>query len=501
MNVRIKKFIWGLVTQGIFQITFMVLQIVIAPLLIKSGGAASLGSYAAIMQFVGYLTLLDLGFSSTLTRYLSQSYNDTTDGRKSFINIFNIGRWYLFGACFLMGVVLASLSFVIPESIGLKGEIKYDAQRAMLILAGWYCIRFYFTMFNIVLYATQNMKVANICLTGGIIFRFFLTILFVKLHYNITGIVAANVIGDFSAAFAQMIYFKRKNREIKFSWRIYDKSVFKQLFGFGVNSFLINIATRAFQSSTTFITGILVGAVAAAHYYSMITPAMIIFTFINLIMYNLLPGMNEMVAKGEWETLRKTYLDTLKLKLTILFAAFWGLLLFHRFITVLWVGSAQYEGFYFTAIFACYMVVVTIGSFNENVLIVLGTIKWYARLQITVSVLGILLTLGCGYLYGLKGIVLANLVVLTPTVLYVFYRLAKQLEILNRVRQGIPPIKYLVVVSLVSIAIFFAEKNIVGKINNILLLVGTAVTFLIIMWFTSLEHSQRVQTLKMIKRK
>jgi O-antigen/teichoic acid export membrane protein len=501
LNDRIKKFVGGLLTQGLFQITFMILQIVIAPLLIKNGGAASLGGYAAIMQFVGYLTLLDLGFTSTLSRYLSQSYNDTTDGRKKFINIFNIGRWYLFVACFIMGIVIASLSFVIPGSIGLKGALKADATNAMLILAGWYCIRFYFTMFNIVLYATQNMKVANICLTGGIVLRFLLTLLFVRLHYNITGIVAANVIGDFSAAFAQMVYFKIKNKEIKFSWRIYDKSVFKQLFNFGFNSFLINIATRAFQASTTFITGIIIGAVAAAHYYSMVTPPLVIFTFVNLIMYNLLPAMNEMIAKGELEVLRNTYLNTLKWKLTILFAAFLGILLFHKFITIIWVGKAQYEGFYYTIVFALYMVVVTIGSFNENVLIVLGTIKWYARLQLAVTIVGILLTILGGYFFALKGIVLANLIVLTPTVVYVFYRLTKQLNIQKRIAEAIPPLKYLIAISLVTILVYFIKEKIEGKTNNMIILFGTAIIFMIIMWFIGLERNHREQALKMMKRK
>ena len=458
-------------------------MIMIAPILIKNGGSASLGGYAAIMQFVGYLTLLDFGFSSTLSRYLAQSYNDVSDGRKKFINIFNIGRWYLFFTCALMGIIIAVLSFIIPGSIGLVGGLKHDAQNAMLILACWYGVRFYFTMFNIVLYATQNMKIANICLTCGIVLRFFLTLLFVKLHYNITGIVAANVIGDFSAAFAQMIYFKVKNRGIKFSWRIYDKSVFRQLFTFGANSFLINIATRAFQGSTTFITGIMIGAVMAAHYYSMVTPPLIIFTFVNLIMYNLLPGLNEMLAKGEWDTLRSTYLNTLKIKITILVAAFFGILLFHKFITIIWVGKAQYEGFYYTAIFALYMIVVTIGSFNENILIVLGTIKWYARLQLVVTIAGILLTILCGHFFALKGIVLANLLVLTPTVIYVFYRLSKQLEIQKRIREGIPSLNYLLFISSVSVLIFFAKQRVEGKANNIAVLFATAVLFMAIIWF------------------
>ena len=500
MDQRIKKFLSGLLTQGLFQITFMVLQITIAPLLIKNGGSASLGGYASIMQIVGYLTLLDLGFTSMLSRYLSQSFNDPVDGKKKFINIFNIGRWYLFVACAIMGLIIALLSFILPSSLGLKGYLQTDARNAMIILAIWYCIRYYFTMFNIVLYATQNMKVANICLTIGICLRFILTLIFIKLHYGITGIVLANVIGDFLAAFSQMIYFKVKNPDIKFSWKIYDKSVFKQLFSFGIDSFLINIATRAFQSSTVFIAGIMVGAVSAGHYYSMVTPPMMMFTYINLIMYNLLPGMNEMVIKEEWETLRNLYLQTLKSKITILIAAFWGLILFHKYIVLVWVGPSQYEGFYFTILLAFYMAVVTLASLNENVLIVLGTIRWYARLQVCITIAGLLLTVLGGYFFGLKGIVLGNLIVLTPSSCYVFYRLAKQLEILNRLKEALPSLKYTFIISAVSVLILMADERVAGKMHLVLLMF-TAITYLLILWFTGFNAEQRKQTLNIVKKR
>ena len=82
-----KNVFWGLVTQYLFQIVLMLLQIFIAPMLLKKSGSIALGGYAAIAQFTGYLTLLDLGFFSTLSRYLAQAYNKD-DNKLSFKNFF-----------------------------------------------------------------------------------------------------------------------------------------------------------------------------------------------------------------------------------------------------------------------------------------------------------------------------------------------------------------------------------------------------------------------------
>ncbi len=502
MNDKIKNVLWGIATQYLYQVSIMVLQVLVAPLLLKYSGAAALGGYASLMQYIGYLTLLDLGFTGTLSRYLSQAFNDTSNEKRNFINIFNIGRWYLFSACSIMGIVIASTSFVLPNSIGLTGALKQDAFYAMLILALWYGIRFYFIMFNITLFATQQMRTANICLTIGVSIRFALTLIFLHLHYGITGIVLANVTGDFLAALLQMLFFKKKYPNIRFSWRIYDKTVFKKLFSFGLDAFLINISTRIVQSSTTFVSGILLGAVVASHYYSMSTPMFLIFTFVNMIMYNMLPLMNEMVANERWNELAQTYISTFQLKMTLLIPAVLGLLLYHQYIIILWVGKSQYEGFFYTVIFCIYLIVITIGSFNENMLIVLGNIKWFARLQIVSTLMGLLLTLIGGYLFGLQGVVLGNLISITPVTIYVFFRLLKLLHIKFRFTTFFPPFSFYIFLGIVFIILLFIQKIIVPA--NLIQVFIAAILFLMIIVFKGVDKQKRLQAarqlLKFVKR-
>jgi O-antigen/teichoic acid export membrane protein len=495
--------VWGIATQYLYQVLLMAIQVLVAPLLLKSKGSASLGGYAAIMQFVSYLALLDLGFTGTLGRYLSQSFSDESDGRKRFINFFNIGRWYLFSVCFVSGLVIAFSSLILPQSMGLNGSIKTDAIHALLILAVWYSIKFYFTMFYIALYASHQMKIGNICLTIGMVVRFSLTILFIRLNYGITGIVIANVSGDFSAALLQMIFFKIKFPFIRFSWRVYNKAIFKELFSFGINTFMINIAARIVQSSTTFVAGIMLGAIAAAHYYSMSSSVFIVFTFISVITFNLLPSMNEMVSKGNFAELRKIYISAFRLNMTLLIPSFMGFLLFHQYVTTLWVGSAQYEGFYYTVILNFYLIVITISNYNENVIIVLGNIKWYGRLQIISTVIGLSLSIAGAHFWGLKGVVAGNLITISPAGLYAFYRLLKQMDLKFSLHTFMPPLRFILIVTFITSGMLILQNKGWLKIT-IVEVIGIALIFGLLIIFEGIEKERRRQFtdffLKLFKR-
>lgn len=491
-----KKFLNGLVTQYLYQIVLMSLQFVVAPLLLKFNGTEALGGYASISQFIGYLTLLDLGFSTTLSRYLAQSINKE-DQFYAFKNYFSIGRWYLCIVSVVIGLVIASLSFYLPQSLGLIGANLHDAKYAMLILAFWYGIRFYFTMFGIALFSSQNMKASNIAMTIGILIRFILTIAFIYKDWGITGIVLANVIGDFVTSLLQKIIFDRKYPSMDLSWHIYDKTSFKELFSFGLDTFLINISTRIILSSTTFVSGIVLGAAIASHYYSMVTPIILVFTFINMIMYNMIPKLNEMKANGEMDLFKETYLNLFKTKTTLLFAAFFGILLFHKYFIEIWVGKMQYEGFYFTFILALYLIVITISSFNENVLIVLGDIKWFAKFQIFGTIMGLLFTISGGYIWGLKGIVLGNLVALAPISIIVFVHLLQKINLIFVVKDFFPSITFSMLILIASSLIFLLQKSLGGM--NMLYFILTIILFIIIICFFGISRKVRTRVFKIFR--
>ena len=296
-----------------------------------------------------------------------------------------------------------------------------------------------------------------------------------------------------------MIVFLYKNPGLKLSWKVLDRSKFKELASFGVNTFLINVSARIITSTTVFISGVLLGASIASHFYSMYTPISLINTMILVIMYNLLPGINAMFSRGDMDSLRSTYIRTFKVKLTLLFAASCGILLYHRFIIDIWVGDKQYEGYIFTILLTIYLIFYTMANFNENIIIVTGNINWYSRLQIVTTVLGLIVTVTAGHYFQLKGIVAGNLIAIVPVAVYSFYRLIKIIGIRNKFYDFLPNKNYIVLLMLITALLLYSQFYLMVKVN-ILQVVITALLFVLIVLFVGIEKEQRVLLLKVLKK-
>ena len=70
------------------------MQILLAPIVLKLAGRETLGAYAAIMQTLGFLMLVDIAGSWSLERFLSQASGLDDDGER-FRNIFTTARTML----------------------------------------------------------------------------------------------------------------------------------------------------------------------------------------------------------------------------------------------------------------------------------------------------------------------------------------------------------------------------------------------------------------------
>src|SRR3990172_6380111 len=101
----------------------MVLQIALAPLVLKMAGKETLGAYAIITQVVAQLTLLDFGFTTTLMRYLSNAFGND-DSKQRFGNVFTTGRTFLMASSILLASIIILLSFWVGSLFSLSAEVN-----------------------------------------------------------------------------------------------------------------------------------------------------------------------------------------------------------------------------------------------------------------------------------------------------------------------------------------------------------------------------------------
>ena len=120
MSTRTIKATKGLITDILKYTILIILQVILAPIILKVSGQETLGAYSIVMQIIGFGLVLDLGVGVALTRYLSQSFG-ANDNFHRFKEIFNVGRYFIFLTNIIMALVIIIVSVNIEKLI-IKGN-------------------------------------------------------------------------------------------------------------------------------------------------------------------------------------------------------------------------------------------------------------------------------------------------------------------------------------------------------------------------------------------
>jgi Na+-driven multidrug efflux pump len=152
----------GLITDLMQYFVLILLQILLAPIILKVSGQEVLGAYSIVMQVIGYGLILDLGLGVALNRYLAQTYQGSESNNYNFLEIFNIGRIFILLTNLLLAAFIIIFAFNIDNLITASNVIILDTQKSLFIFSIWIIFRTPLVLYGNALIASQNMATANI---------------------------------------------------------------------------------------------------------------------------------------------------------------------------------------------------------------------------------------------------------------------------------------------------------------------------------------------------
>ena len=161
MTTRTNKAVKGIVTSLMQLGVLAILQMVLAPIVLKIAGQEVLGAYVIVMQIIGYGLILDFGLGVALSRSLSQSFGDSDKGSK-FAKIFNLGRYFILATNALLSIFIMVLALNIDDLITGSHTVLAEARNSLYLLSVWTIIRTPLVLYGHGLLASQNMATANI---------------------------------------------------------------------------------------------------------------------------------------------------------------------------------------------------------------------------------------------------------------------------------------------------------------------------------------------------
>lgn len=249
-----------------FKVISALLSLISAPLILRCLGDEKYGAWATMLSLISWVYYCDLGIGNGLRNKLASTIavNDINNSRKY------LGTGYTLIAMISgMVIILSSVLLVlfdVGEWIGIN--ITDENIRVCLLFAIIFaCINFVMCLSNNVLFALQKASLVNFfsCLSQ----LFFVSLLYI---YSVTGI-SSLILMALGEGLAQLlkniietIYVFKKNPELQFSLKDYDKRYTKGILSFGIQMFLVQIAALVLNSTDNLVITRLFGSAAVTPY-------------------------------------------------------------------------------------------------------------------------------------------------------------------------------------------------------------------------------------------
>lgn len=440
MSTRTSRAISGTLASFIQFGVRIILQAALAPLVLKVAGQETLGAYSILIQVIGYLALLDVGFGVAQSRYLAQA-SGYDDNGKRFRDVFETGRTYfLFSNAFYALLVLV-FSFFVGRLFSFSSEVENQAHYGLWILAIWSMVRVPFAVYGAALTARQNLAANNIINTVGNVARIVFSLGAVAVGFGLVGLIVSNVVAEVITCVLQRWHYRKLYPSERYHWGIPSWPLFGEMIRYGFGFIFVVIGGRLSFQSDNLVVGLLHGAEKTSIYYITQMPAFLLITFIWVIVDNAGPALNELYARKNTSRLQHSYFCLLKYStLCGLFLSL-GLLIFNRCFISLWVGTKQYAGDVMTVSLAVFTIASVINHVNAYFIGVYGAVRYLAIVSIVGGLANLGLSIILGQVMGMQGVMVASAIVeVVMLVMFWLYNLSLlKISILDVCYRAIKP--------------------------------------------------------------
>jgi O-antigen/teichoic acid export membrane protein len=361
-------------------------------------------------------------------RYLAQAVG-IDDQRKRFRSIFITGRTFNIVSNLAFAGLILIMSLKLNNFMPMSGSVGDQARLALVLLAVWVALRTPLSLYNDALIATQNLAAVHIIVAVGAVLRLLLSLGFVMLGANLVGLMLANIIAEAVTFAVGYVWYHKLYPHDRFGWGIPDRSLFREMLGFGLTYMIIIVASRLSASTDSIIIGYLYGAAAVSVYYTSQMPGMLFYQFIWKLTDNSAPALNELHARGAALQLTNAYLRLLRYSLLLVIPLAIGIIGFNRCAITLWVGQAQFAGGLFTAALAVFAVTEVIIHLNGIMLFAYGDIRVMSVIFLGTGIAKVIAAFWLGRIIGLQGVMVANAVAAIPAFIYLNFRVWRLLKL------------------------------------------------------------------------
>ena len=400
MRGQLKK---GAILSYLNIIISIVTGFIVSPLLVHGLGKSEYGAYQMTAALIGYVSVLDFGLHSSITRFVSKyQANKDEKGQQNFIGV-SLILFSVIAALILVvgGILYISVPSIYSGSASVE-EIQIIKQLLIVLIINL-AISMPGAVFESIAVAYEKFIFVKLSTTVKMLLRFTAILLLGFWHYNALSVVLIDFTLNTLLIIVHIAYcFKVLHIKIK----IHDCSLkfVKSIFTFSLFVFIAGITDQINWKADTTILGIMLGT-SAVTFYSVAGNLVGYYkSFSGAISGIFLPKAVKMVALGKSNSeLTELMIQIGRIQLMIISLILVGFITLGREFISLWMGPEFVDAYVWFLIMAIPLVVPMTQSIGINIIEAKNMHQFRAVVYFCIALANILLTVILVKLFGTIG--------------------------------------------------------------------------------------------------
>ena len=471
---------------------FVLLQI---PLALRYLPREQFGLWALVLQLSGYLQLVDLGMSGSVSRHLIDYKDDPGSGEYG--GIIKTAAIVLVTQGLIVLIVGISLVFLGSGFLHINPALESKFRLLMSFQCAMLAASFPARIFDHILVAHQRNDVFNYAQIGLFISNY--TVLWISLHNGagVFSLVYANIAGWccllFGSIFACVFL---KLLPSAGAWGCASWAGFRELFSFGKDIFWMALGTQMINASQTIVITRTLGLDASGT-WAVATRA---YTLVTQLVWKPFDfsyaALSEMVVRGERDRLLQRFrnLVVLSSSLSVTGAVIFALC--NRPFVALWTHGKVTWDSRFDVLLGIWLIVLTLVHCHSGFVVIAKKIGFMKYIYFVEGTTFLVVGSYATSRYGIAGLLTTSILAsLIFSCSYGIWRTVKEFGLTLRevaFRWIIPPLRLLLLLGVVALALHLATRQLPAAVQLIVYVVGmggaAALTFARFGLTTELRH-------------
>ena len=456
-----------------------IVGIVMTPFIVRMLGDSEYGLFALIGAFVGYLSILDLGLTNAVVRFVAKYRAQKDDkGQENFLAVSLIIYSVISLAVVIFGIVMY-LNVDALYGSTLTATQMGKAKIMLLIFIFNIAIALPGGAFTGICNGYEHFVFPRVLTICKYIIRTLLVVAILFQGADALGLVILDSILNVLFIIAT-IYYVFAKLKIKIKLHSFNHRFIKEIFSYSIWIFVFGMVYQFQWRTGQVILGATTNTVVVAIYSIGVTLGLYFLTFGNVINGLVLPKAVQSIYKNSSTAILTAEMIRIsRITMIVLFYILGGFLILGQEFVVLWVGETYKEAWLVALLIMVAYVMPISQGYAHAILEAKKMMRFKSLSSLILTIVGLIVGGYLATMYGLKGIIygiFGALMILQIMILF-YYHFKLGLDMKQYFTKALFP--YLVLFSVVSIISYYAFQSI-GNGWGFFILKGICYTLLFV---------------------